>query len=404
MGKIDELIQQYCPDGVVYKPLSELYRFRRGSFPQPYTVAEFYGGENSSPFVQVADVSDIGLRLNNCTKQTISEIAKPKSVFVPAGTVVVTLQGTIGRVAITQYDAYVDRTLAIFTECLISELNKRFFAYVLKQKFDTEKNKARGTTLKTITKEEFSSFEIPVPPLPVQEEIVRILDKFTELETELEIELETELEMRQKQYEHFRDKLFEFDDTVPSYKFGELLTFINGRAYKMTELLEEGKYPVLRVGNFYTSDKWYYSDLELDESKYCNNGDLLYSWAATLGPKIWDGSKCIFHYHIWKILFDESVIDKRYLFYYLGYDLSNISKSTTNSTMIHVSMSSMKERILRLPPINEQRRIADILDGFDRIMTDIFKVLPDEIKMRHQQYEYYRDKLLTFKRLEDKAV
>ena len=143
----------------------------------------------------------------------------------------------------------------------------------------------------------------------------------------------------------------------------------------------------MRVGNFYTSDKWYYSDLELDESKYCNNGDLLYSWAATLGPKIWDGSKCIFHYHIWKILFDESVIDKRYLFYYLGYDLSNISKSTTNSTMIHVSMSSMKERILRLPPINEQRRIADILDGFDRIMTDIFKVLPDEIKMRYQQYE-----------------
>lgn len=96
---------------------------------------------------------------------------------------------------------------------------------------------------------------------------------------------------------------------------GKVLTFLNGRAYKQPELLAEGKYPVLRVGNFYTNNSWYYSDLELDEDKYCDNGDLLYSWAATLGPKIWDGEKCIFHYHIWKILFDEEKIDKQYLYY-----------------------------------------------------------------------------------------
>lgn len=99
-------------------------------------------------------------------------------------------------------------------------------------------------------------------------------------------------------------------DGIPVKKLGEVVKFLNGRAYKKNELLDEGKYPVLRVGNFFTSEKWYYSDLELDEDKYCENGDLLYAWAASLGPMIWSGEKVIFHYHIYlcrNLHFDSSL-------------------------------------------------------------------------------------------------
>ena len=100
---------------VEWRTLGEIVEFRRGSFPQPYGESRWYDGKDSMPFVQVADVSDEGFLLNKKTKHQISVLAQPKSIFVETGTVIVSLQGTIGRVAITQYDCYVDRTLAIFT-------------------------------------------------------------------------------------------------------------------------------------------------------------------------------------------------------------------------------------------------------------------------------------------------
>lgn len=209
MSKLNELIEKLCPNGVEYKTIGEIATYRRGSFPQPYTNSSFYGGTDAMPFVQVADISDEGFTLKEQTKQTISKIAQPKSVFVPRDTVICSIQGTIGRVAITQYDSYVDRTIAIFDGFKI-DINKRFFAYCIQLKFSIEKKFARGSTLKTITKEEFTKFRIPVPPIEVQCEIVRILDKITKLEAELEAELEA----RKRQYEYYRDKLLNFDDTA----------------------------------------------------------------------------------------------------------------------------------------------------------------------------------------------
>ncbi|WP_162926725.1 restriction endonuclease subunit S [Bergeyella cardium] len=191
---------------VVWKPLGEVATFRRGSFPQPYTKSEWYGGDNSMPFVQVADMEDNKFNLVSITKQRISQLAMPKSVFVPEGTILVSLQGTIGRVAITQYDSYVDRTIAIFTH-IDNEVDIRYFAYQLKRIFGIKKENARGSTIKTITKEEFGTFQIPLPPFSVQQEIVRILDKFTQLEAELE----AELDCRKRQYEYYRNKLLTFN-------------------------------------------------------------------------------------------------------------------------------------------------------------------------------------------------
>ncbi len=196
-------------DEVEWKSLEDVASFRRGSFPQPYGNSEWYDGEDCMPFVQVADVADFGFTLHRNTKQQISKLAQPKSVFVEAGTVIVSLQGTIGRVALTQYDCYVDRTLAIFTNYKV-EMNKKYFAHQLKAKFDLEKEFARGSTLKTITKEEFSKFQIPIPPIGEQNRIVSLLDKFDTLTHSIKEGLPREIELRQKQYEYYRDLLFSF--------------------------------------------------------------------------------------------------------------------------------------------------------------------------------------------------
>lgn len=149
--------------------LSEYSTYRRGSFPQPYGNKEWYNGDNAMPFVQVVDVLD-NLRLTDDTKQKISTLAQPMSVFVPSDSVIVTLQGSIGRVAITQYDAYVDRTILIF-EDYNSQTNKEFWAYTIKNKFEIERQKAPGGTIKTITKEALSDFKVSIPEYTEQSAI-----------------------------------------------------------------------------------------------------------------------------------------------------------------------------------------------------------------------------------------
>ena len=149
--------------------LSEYSSYRRGSFPQPYGNKEWYGGNNAMPFVQVVDVLE-NLRLVADTKQKISTLAQPMSIFVPSDSVIVTLQGSIGRVAITQYDAYVDRTILIF-EDYIYQTNKEFWAYTIRNKFEIERQKAPGGTIKTITKEALSDFKVSIPNYSEQSSI-----------------------------------------------------------------------------------------------------------------------------------------------------------------------------------------------------------------------------------------
>lgn len=146
-------------------------------------------------------------------------------------------------------------------------------------------------------------------------------------------------------------------------KLNEVCTLINGRAYKKDELLSEGKYKVLRVGNFFTNNHWYYSDLELDGDKYCHNGDLLYAWSASFGPRFWNEDDTIYHYHIWKVECNEN-INKFFLFKLFEWDKDKIIKEYgTGTTMVHVSKSSMEKRILPIPPLSEQQAIVEKLDA-----------------------------------------
>jgi len=154
------------------------------------------------------------------------------------------------------------------------------------------------------------------------------------------------------------EKPFERPESWEWVRMQDVIEFVNGRAYKRDELLDKGKYKVLRVGNFFTNESWYYSDLELPDEKYCYKDDLLYAWSASFGPKIWDGDKTIFHYHIWNVKYNKNILFRDYLFYFFLIDKESIKSATTGSTMVHVSMENMKPRLLPLPPLAEQKRIV----------------------------------------------
>ena len=155
-----------------------------------------------------------------------------------------------------------------------------------------------------------------------------------------------------------------FADSWEQRKLGDIVVFLNGRAYKQAELLDSGKYPVLRVGNFNTNDKWYYSDLELPAKNYADKGDLLYTWATAFGPHIWKGPKVIYHYHIWKVE-TTSDISKNFAVHLLDADQAQMTNSLNGSTMVHITKGTMENKIVTIPGISEQRNMARLLDQLD---------------------------------------
>ena len=148
----------------------------------------------------------------------------------------------------------------------------------------------------------------------------------------------------------------------------DVCRLINGRAYSNDEMLEHGKYKIVRVGNLSGGNStWFYSDLELPEDKYCHNGDLLFAWACTFGPHIWKEDNTIFHYHIWKIVEDKDVVDRRFFYYYLKYATGGFLGALNGSVMVHITKSSMEKMNIRIPKnLEDQHRIASILSSLDR--------------------------------------
>ena len=142
-------------------------------------------------------------------------------------------------------------------------------------------------------------------------------------------------------------------------KYG--LTLLNGRAFKESEFLEDGKYKVLRVGNLFTNPIWHYSNLMLEDNKYCQKGDLLYSWSMSYAPFIWRGDKVIYHYHIWKVLIDD-ILCKKFVYYYLLALTEALYAEIHETTMGFITMGIMNNSYLSYCNLEEQQQIANFLD------------------------------------------
>ena len=290
MGKPKIRFRGYTEDWEQRK-LGEVAQYRRGSFPQPYGKSEWYDGENAMPFVQVADVTD-NMKLVSDTKQKISEHAQPMSVFAEKGSVLVTLQGSIGRVAITQYGAFVDRTVLIF-EDYKTEIDNAFWAYIVKQKFIEEAKKAPGGTIKTITKEVLSDFDMM---LPSYDEQVRLGVYFQSLDHLITLH-QRKCEETKKLKKYMLQKMFPkngqkipeirfsgFTEDWEQRKLGELVGIYDG--VHQTPDYQDSGIMFLSVENIATlkSEKYISEEaFERDYKVYPEKGDILMTRIGDVG-------------------------------------------------------------------------------------------------------------------------
>ena len=218
-----------------------------------------------------------------------------------------------------------------------------------------------------------SELTIPIPPIKEQQRIISILKHAFETISISQKISKSELNVLMN-YSNLRLILLN-PPILQGNLLGDVCKLRNGRAYKKTELLDEGKYRVLRVGNFFTNKHWYYSDLELDDTKFCETGDLLYAWSASFGPRIWEGERSIFHYHIWRVDYNEQILNKKYLYYWFLWDAEKIkSEQGTGTTMVHVSMKSMNAREISIPSLEQQQQIVRELDVMVQQISELIEI------------------------------
>ena len=236
------------------------------------------------------------------------------------------------------------------------------------------------TTLPGMTQTNYNNMKLPCPSLDEQSAIAAYLDtqcaKIDEIIAQAKASIEDYKQWKASIiYEavtkglnpnvEMKDSGVEWIGKVPKRwaccKQKCVMKLINGRAYKDDEFETEGKYRVLRVGNLFSNPKWYYSNLELEEDKYCNNGDLLYAWSMSYGPVIWNGERVIYHYHIWKTKLSME-LTTRFAYYYLIALSNNIKAESHATTMGFVTMKTMNNSYVAFPSLVEQSAITTYLD------------------------------------------
>ena len=265
-----------------------------------------------------------------------------------------------------------DRTEAavpnVFESFRVSDGNPDFYeqlfisGFLNRQLYYRINRGVRDDGLLTLRGKDFYSCEVPCPPLAEQERIAEILMQCDKV-IELKLKRIEEEKKKKKWLMHY----FFGNKSVAGWsaaRYSDVCDLLNGRAYKQEELLASGAYLVLRVGNLFTKGDWYYSDLELSEDKYIDNGDLIYAWSASFGPRIWTGGKVIYHYHIWKVV-PKNSIDKDYLYQYFLYDVELLAKEQQGGTMSHITKEMMEKRECRFPEFDRQKEIAQTLSQLD---------------------------------------
>lgn len=223
-----------------------------------------------------------------------------------------------------------------------------------------------GAVVPKLTQQALKSIPIPIPPLPIQERIVSELDCINGiLEKKREQIKELDALAQSIFYDMFGDPI-QNEKGWEVKKLHEVSTLLNGRAYKQQELLDSGKYKVLRVGNFFTNSNYYYSDLELEEDKYCDNGDLLFAWSASFGAFIWSGGKVIYHYHIWKVLFDNNTLNIEYYRVLLNAMTSYFMNDVHGIGMVHLTKAGMEQYDVPLPPLSLQQVFSAKIEAIEK--------------------------------------
>ena len=414
MSRLEELIEDFCPDGVEYKTIGDVCDkitdyVAAGSFAD---LSKNVIYSSKPDFAQLVRTTDLKSNFSKDNFVYVSEAAfnylwrvnlNEESIIMPnignCGEVYYVLPNQL------PYENNVLGPNAILVRS--SSCDNKFLSYLLQTKeFQFQLNKITSPTGQTkFNKTELKKLLIPLPPLPVQHEIVRILDNFTELTAELTVELTA----RKKQYEYYRDELFAVTNNAPRKMLGEIaIDMYRGSGIKRDQVTEKGT-PCVRYGEIYTTyNIWfdtcvsYTNAKEIQNKKYFEHGDILF---AITGESVSEIGKCCVYVGHEKCLAGGDIVvmkhneNPKYIAYALSTTDAQIQKSKgkVKSKVVHSSVPALKAIEIPIPPKEEQARIVAILDRFDSLVNDIAYGLPAEIEARRKQYEYYRDKLLNFK-------
>ena len=411
MSRIETLIEEFCPDGVEFRPMGEVGVLVRGNgmpktdfteegigcihYGQVYTHFRTWAKDTKSfvlPAVaaKLAKVDPGDLVITN-TSENVEDVCKAVAWLGDAQVV------TGGHATVFKH-----------------QQDPKFLSYYLQtaEFFAKKKKHATGTKVIDVSANSLAKIEIPVPPLEVQREIVRILDTFTELEAELEAGLEAELEARRRQFEHYRDTMLGFRgrEDVPWVSLREVGTFLRGRRFTKADYVDSG-IPAIHYGDVYTrygtSTVSAVSHLRRDLGtplRYAAPGDVV---LVDVGETVDDVGKAV----AWLGAEPVAIHDHCYAFRhtmdptFVSYVLQTASLRAERAkyvarTKVKTLMIDGFSRIeVPVPSAQEQAAIVSALDAFDTLVNDLSVGLPAELAARRKQYEYYRDRLLSFEEL-----
>lgn len=428
MNEIEKMIESLCPDGVEFRELGEVAIFIRGVTYSKSKEVHKYTEEhwkvlranNITLSSNTLNFDDVKLILKE-VKVREEQILKKDDILICTGS---GSKEHIGKVAYISKD--MEYTFGGFmgvircSGCLYS----RFLltGVLFRKHLEIMLN---STTINNLNSQIMNSFKIPIPPLEIQEKIVKVLDIFTELEATLE----AELSMRKKQYEYYRNKLLTFDNItdkgdgsnsiwqrlaqlcpqgVPMVALGEIGTFIRGSGLQKKDFVESGV-GCIHYGQIYTyygtfthTTKSFVSEEFAKKAKMASFGDLV---MATTSENVSDVCKVVAWLGKESIVIsgDALIIKHNQNAKYMAYlfqtkhFLDFKKMYATGIKVIRISTDNLKKYKFYLPPLEIQQMIVDILDKFDKLVNDLTTGLPAEINARRQQYEYYRERLLSFR-------
>lgn len=377
MSKIDELIKQHCPNGVEYKDLGDIVNILDN---QRKPVSKDKRVQGNIPYFGANGIQDW---VNDYIFDgTFLLVGEDGSVINKDNTPV--LNWATGKIWVNNH-----------AHILSEKKEKAVLRYIFFSLSKTDISaKVRGIPPK-LNQQNLRSIKIPVPPIPVQEEIVRILDTFSSLEAELEAELEA----RKKQYEYYRNKLLTFDENTTG----------GGINWKMLsevcDIYTGGEVPEDSIKGDIPDDTHIYPIYGNGKEIYGYSSSYRIDKDAVCISSIGANTGAVFFYkkNFTPIIRLKVLVPKndnlniRYL-YHIATTLNFVSKN--NGGIPNMNANDVKKHIIPVPPLEEQKRIVSILDKFDALVNDISEGLPAELNARKQQYEYYRNKLLTFSPLE----
>ena len=419
MSKLQELINKLCPNGVEFKPLGDVFEMRNGYTPSKNNPDFWEGG--TIPWFRMDDIRENGRILSDSIQHITPSAIKGKGLF-EANSFILATTATIGEHALIIADSLANQqfTNLKVRKSLSNLLVTKFIYYYMFIVDDFCKRNTNVSGFASVDMDKLKKMPFPVPPIEVQEEIVRILDSFSDYAAELQAELQA----RKQQYEYYRNLLLTFNpsaygcgtddeqkDGVTTWeghnykiqwkKLGEIGNICMCKRILKHQTNTKSGIPFYKIGTFgKVADSYISEDLFMEYKKkysFPQKGEILISASGTIGRAvIYDGEDAYFQDSniVW-INNDESMVLNKYLYYF--YQI--VDWNVEGGTIKRLYNTNLSNTPIPLPPLELQEKIVAILDRFETLVNDLTNGLPAEIAAVKDQYEYYRNKLLTFKKL-----